>query len=103
MKVPTSELTLLGGRGAAVLGTESLTKLSTPQQDVSRRGNKRPNGAVSANRGKCRHACVTRAETAVVFNRVTQHEIPITGQAMINAEAVLVSSTRCGRRRPRRA
>jgi DNA-binding Lrp family transcriptional regulator len=25
-----------------------------------------------------RHACVTRAETAVVFNRVTQHEIPIT-------------------------
>jgi DNA-binding Lrp family transcriptional regulator len=24
-----------------------------------------------------RHACVTRAETAVVFNRVTQHEIPI--------------------------
>jgi len=25
-----------------------------------------------------RHACVTRAETAVVFNRVAQHEIPIT-------------------------
>jgi DNA-binding Lrp family transcriptional regulator len=24
-----------------------------------------------------RHACVTRAETAVVFNRVMQHEIPI--------------------------
>src|ERR1700730_12899647 len=24
------------------------------------------------------HACVTRVETAVVFNRVTQHEIPIT-------------------------
>jgi DNA-binding Lrp family transcriptional regulator len=24
-----------------------------------------------------RHACVTRVETAVVFNRVTQHEIPI--------------------------
>jgi hypothetical protein len=40
MKVPTSELTLLGGCGAAVLGTEILTKLSTPQQDVSRRGNK---------------------------------------------------------------
>ena len=25
-----------------------------------------------------RHACVTRAETAVVFNRVMQHDIPIT-------------------------
>ena len=25
-----------------------------------------------------RHACVIRAETAVVFNRVTQHEMPIT-------------------------
>jgi DNA-binding Lrp family transcriptional regulator len=24
------------------------------------------------------HACVTRVETSVVFNRVTQHEIPIT-------------------------
>ena len=24
-----------------------------------------------------RHACVTRTETAVVFNRVTQHEMPI--------------------------